>query len=150
MGDWMTVTVVGTIDPVDVGAACAFVEIGRNYDDWAGRFHCLRYTGPSLCGLGRWIPAGGGEINAVGNLSERNYGPDAVAETLTQLMAVAPSLSLKVHCGGPYEDTTCTATVTAVGGVATVGPPEVEKVGEGLERLAEGRLFGILLGGDPS
>lgn len=140
MGDWMTVTINGTIDPADAPAAIAFVEIGQ---DWS-RFHPLCFTGISLCGLGRWIPRDGGDINVVGNLSERNYGAEAVAETLGELVAVAPSLSVKVHCGGPYEDKKCTATVTCHEGVVTIGDPEVETVGEGLDELSAFRLGQIV------
>jgi len=140
MGDWMTVTIEGHIDPADVPAAQQFIETG---DDW-DRFHCLSYFGPSLAGLGRWIPDGGGDIRVVGNLSERNYGDEDVAETLTALVAVAPSLTLKVHCGGPYEDKTCTATVTAHCGVVELGPPEVESVGDGLDDLSLKRFASIL------
>jgi len=141
MGDWMTVTITGHIDPAEAEAAGAYIDICGDY----GKFHCLCYYGPSLCGLGQWIPAEGGQITAVGNLSERNYGTDDIAAVLTKLVELAPSLSLKVHCGGPYESKECTATVTAHEGKVTVGPPEVETVGEGLDMLAGfrmGQMFG--------
>jgi hypothetical protein len=144
MGDWKTVTIEGSIAPEDAAAARAFVDTGKNWD----RFHCLCFYGPSLAGLGQWVPAAGGRVHAVGNLSERGYNVDAVAETLRELVAVAPSLDLKVHCGGPYEDKTCTATVTVKGGEVTVGPPEVESVGDGLDLLAGFRLGQILGGGE--
>lgn len=149
MGDWMTVNIVGTIDPADVAAAREFVEIGGDIKEWGRRFHCLCYTGMSLCGLGRWIPEAGGEISVVGNLSERNYGVEDVASTLRDLVAVAPSLRLKVHCGGEYESTDCVATVTVEDQMVTVGEPEVAKVGEGLQETASDRLFQILAGGMP-
>ncbi len=145
MGDWMTVNIIGTIDAADAPAAVAFVETGQDWD----RFHCLSFAVPSLCGLGRWMPEGGGDINAVGNLSERNYDVSSVASTLRDLVAVAPSLRLKVHCGGEYESTDCVATVTVEDQVVTVGGPEVAKVGEGLQETASGRLFQILAGGMP-
>lgn len=143
MGDWMTVNVVGSIDPADADAARNFIDIGK---DW-GRFHCMAYTGTSLCGLGPWIPRDGGDINVVGNLSERNYGPDDVAEVLKELVELAPSLKLKVHCGGPYESTECTATVTAADGQVSIGQPEVETVGAGLQDLAAALLLAVMLGG---
>lgn len=104
---------------------------------------------PSLCGLGRWVPASGGDINAVGNLSERNYDVDSVASTLRDLAVVAPSLRLKVHCGGSYESTECVATVTVQDQVVTVGDPEVAEVGDGLREMATDRLFQVLAGGMP-
>lgn len=132
----MTVTIEGHIGPEDADAARAFIETG---EDW-GRFHCLCYYGPSLSGLGQWIPQGGGRIHAVGNLSERGYDTADIASTLVDLMAVAPSLELKVHCGGDYESTECVATVTAFGGVASVGVPEIAEVGVGLIAQGEERL----------
>ncbi|HCT78708.1 MAG TPA: hypothetical protein DGT23_19535 [Micromonosporaceae bacterium] len=144
MGDWMTVTITGNIDPADAPAARAFINIG---EDW-NKFHCLAYYGPSLCGLGPWMPPDGGQINAIGNLSERNYTTKHVADALRQLVAIAPSLTLKVHCGGPYESKQCTATVTAWRGNVTVGPPEVQTVGDRLETLATMRLSRIMFG-DP-
>jgi hypothetical protein len=150
MGNWRTVTIVGTIDPADVPAARDFVDIGR--DNW-DRFHCLCYTGPSLCGLGRWIPVAPPPdgsvvaIEAFGNLSERDYGVDDVAEVLGRLVNVAPSLTLKVHCGGEWESTTCSATVTVQDGVVSVGDPEVKAVGAGLHERGELRLLAILWGG---
>lgn len=127
MGDWMTVSIRGHIDSAEAEAAQAFVFIGRDWD----RFHCLCQFdnhGFRGAGLGMWIPAAGGDIKAYGNLSERGYGPHAVAETLEELAKVAPSLTLKVHCGGSYESTDCTATVTLKDGLAVVGDPELADI----------------------
>jgi hypothetical protein len=144
MGNWRTVEIVGHICAADAPAARAFVEIG---EDWSGgRFHCLCYTGPSLCGLDRWLPAQGGDIDAMGNLSERNYDVDDVAETLRKLVEIAPSLEVKVHCGGDWEDENCIATVTVHDGEVTIGAPEVEKVGTGMSERGAARMMALLLG----
>lgn len=140
MGNWCTVTVVGEIGPADAEAARAFIATGEDWD----RFHCLCFYGFSLGGLGQWIPAQGGAFTAVGNLSERNYGPDSVAETLQEMVVLAPSLKVKVHCGGDYESTTCVATVTAAGGEVTVGAPEVDEVGHGFAELGQRRFAEFL------
>lgn len=148
MGNWRTVTISGSIGQQDADAARAFVELGDDPANW-DTFHCLCWPGPSLCGLGRWIPPGGGEIRAVGNLAERDYSVEDVADALRQLLAAAPSLCVKVHCGGEYEDTTCIATVTAhADGQVTVGPPEVASVGDGLSDLSIARLGAALSGGE--
>lgn len=144
MGNWRTVTITGHINPDDTPAARAFVDIGKDY----GRFHCLAFTGMSLCGLGQWIPPHGGEITAFGNLSERDYGPEDVAATLAEMAKVAPSLRVKVHCGGDWESTTCVATVTLDEDGARVGPPEVPTVGEGIAERAAVRLRAALMGWD--
>ncbi len=143
MGNWRSVDIVGSISPQDAPAAAEFVNTGQDWD----LFHCLCYSGPSLCGLGPWIPPTGGQIRATGNLSERNYGPEDVAVTLEKLVAIAPSLELKVHCGGDWEDATCVATVTVHDGVVSIGPPEVAKVGEIISDRAMFRL-GQIVGGD--
>jgi hypothetical protein len=145
MGNWRTVTIIGTIDPAEAQAARDFIDVGPVEQGW-DRFHCLAYYGPSLCGLGQWIPEGGGQFQAVGNLSERNYGVDDVRDVLIDLVAVAPSLELKVHCGGEYESEDCIATVTVHNGDVRVGDPEVDKVGQGMSELVAQRVD-ILYGG---
>jgi len=120
MGNWRTVTIKGTCDVRDVPALKEELDPGKDYDN----FHCLSNTS-GLCGLGMWS---GKTIDASGNLAERDYSVESVAETLEGLAKVAPTLSVKVHCGGDYEDKTCVATVTLADGKATIGKPEVETV----------------------
>src|SRR4029079_4387743 len=104
MGNWMTVSMRGTLAAEDVAAASEFCTVK---DDWSN-FGPLSYTG-GLASLGRWV---GTEIHADGNLAERDYSTEAVAEMLREITAVAPSLALKVHCGGSYESEDCVATIT--------------------------------------
>jgi hypothetical protein len=121
MGNWMTVRIVGTCGPADVWSLRSACRINDDYSN----FHCLSISN-GLCSLGDWT---GENIDRVGNLAERDYDANSVAEQLEKLAAVAPSLAVKVHCGGQYEAETCAATVTLANGKATVGPAEVEKVG---------------------
>ena len=51
MGNWRTVEIEGSIAPVDLDVARAFVNTGEDWD----RFHPLCNYGPSLCGLGDWV-----------------------------------------------------------------------------------------------
>ncbi len=67
-------------------------------------------------------------IDASGNLAERDYSVESVAKTLEDLAKVVPSLAVKVHCGGDYEDKTCINTITLADGKATIGKPEVETI----------------------
>lgn len=143
MGNWRTVTIVGRIGSADAPAAVGFVELGPDPANWKA-FHCLCWPGPSLGGLGRWVPQLGGVIHAVGNLAERDYGVEDVAETLRRMVLIAPSLDVEVHCGGEYEDPTCVATVSVRDGQVTVGPPKVTRVGEGMESQGIVRLLEIL------
>lgn len=63
-------------------------------------------------------------------------------------MALAPSLSLTVHCGGDYEDIRCVATVTVAAGVVTVDEPECATVAGISEDLVRRRLI-VAMGGAP-
>lgn len=139
MGDWRTVNITGFIAPHDAAAAREWIFIQEymrddDYEKWdnSPRINCLCFYGYSVFGLGMWIPENGGPFSRTGNLSERDYGVEDVAETLRHLASIAPSLDMKIHCGGGWESTTCVATVTLHEGVVTVGPPEVQTVGDGL------------------
>ena len=123
MGNWRTVHITGTCAASEVAALRAAVRSDQR-NDWAN--HGPLCFGASLCGLSFW-PAE--TFDATGNLWERDYTPEDVAEHLRELLAVAPSLTMTVHCGGDYEDTVCIATVTCAGGVVAVGPPAVADVG---------------------
>lgn len=139
MGNWMTVSLSGSVAPEDLAALSEWVNIG---DDW-GKFHPLCNPGPSICGLGNWTRT---EINTSGNCAERNYDAESVAEALRDAIKVAPSLALKVHCGGDYESKDCVATVTVLNGEVSVGPAEVEKV-TGISEGEMGFRLGRMVGG---
>jgi len=66
----------------------------------------------------------------LGNCYERNYTPEMVADHLRKVLTVAPSLVVRVHCGAPYEDEECVATVIAGEGEAKVLGPMVGTVPE--------------------
>jgi hypothetical protein len=138
MGNWRTVNLRGTLATEDVAAVREFIAVPADYS----RFHCLSATN-GLAGLGQWATE---EIHADGNLAERDYGPEDVADTLREIVAFAPSLTLKVHCGNDYEDKTCVATVTVADGVVSVGDPERETVGSISEDAFAGRLFRAITG----
>lgn len=137
MGDWRTVHIVGTCKADEVPALSKACECG---DDDYDNFHCLSYNErrPSLCGLFKWPSE---KINAIGNLAERDFGIDDVSEQLKKLVVAAPSLDIKVHCGGSYEDKKVVSTVTAKDGVVTVGPPEQEVIAELSQEHILGRFM---------
>lgn len=139
MGNWMTVQIVGTVAAADLPALRRWV---RTEGDW-DRFHPLCYFGPSLCGLGDWTAE---TMDTVGNLAERDYSAQDVADALRQAVALAPSLNLKVHCGGDYESSDVVATVTAVDRVVTVGEPEKATLPEVDESVTRSRLAAALFG----
>jgi hypothetical protein len=136
VGNWRTVHIDGTCDEAQVAAlkkACAY---GDDYEN----FHCLSYhaTRPSLCGLFDWPKT---RIHSTGNLAERDFGVDDVVEQLQKLVAVAPSLRIKVHCGADWEEKHCIATVTVAGGQVTRGDPEIETLPEMDTSQMMGRMF---------
>ncbi len=121
MGNWRTVTIIGTCDAGDVPALRKALDPGRDHEN----FHCLVCGG--IAGLPNWA---GTDIVVTGNLAERNYDVGDVVQQLQELVAIAPSLALKVHCGGDYEDRTCIATITVAGGQVVEGRAEVETIEE--------------------
>lgn len=130
MGNWRTVNITGSIDEAEVPLLRERLgySIGTSSGDpgWE-HFGPLSFNrdSPSLCGLNNWVRP---VVFACGNLAERDYGVKAVAETLRELLAIAPSMRLKVHCGGDWESETCIATITVANGTVETGPPEVERV----------------------
>lgn len=139
MGNWRTVMISGSVAADEVPALLAAVRYTDK--DW-DNFGPLAYgQTPSLCGLHDWVRP---TVQAAGNLAERDYGPEDVAEHLRKLLAVAPSLRVKVHCGADWEKPECVATVTVSRGAVTVGPPEVETVHGVSESESTGRLMGYL------
>ena len=143
MGNWRTVNIIGTVDKKEVKAlrrACLY-EFEK--DDTID-YHPLCYTKESsLFGLHNWISE---KIMARGNLAERNYSVRDVADTLKELVRVAPSLTLKVHCGADWEEEECIATITVKKGRVTIGKPEVEFVKGLSDDEVSGRLYKTITG----
>ena len=120
MGNWRRAYIVGRCDEAEVPALLEEVRLAVDYSN----FHPLSCTrGP--CGLGEW-PAP--VMNVVGNLAERDYSVEDVAQKLQELAKLAPSLALQVHCGGDYESDRCIATITVWKGVAVQGPPVIQEL----------------------
>jgi hypothetical protein len=144
MGNWRTVIVEGTCAEHDVAPLREFLD-----GDWRGPKGDAALTsyGPltmstGLCALGKWPAA---TILASGNLAERDYTPEDVAEHLRRCAEVAPSLTVKVHCGGEWEADECVATVHLHDGVVHIGPPERTHVVGVSEDALRGRLLDALL-----
>lgn len=134
MGDWRTVNIVGSIGPAEVEPLRAHL---------AQHFGPLSPTG-HLFGLGDWPAA---EIDAAGNLAERDYSPHDVYDALWPLRIIAPSMRLTVHVGGDWESTECVATITMDGDGVFDGPPEVATVRPVDVATAMGRMLAALTRG---
>jgi len=141
MGNWRTVWIVGTVSPDEVNPLRdkCFFDVGFGGH---GEYHCLSFTIPcSCCGIDDWVAK---KMNRVGNLAERDYAVEDVAKKLEELVKVAPSLDIKVHCGGDFEDKKCVATIIVKDGKVTTVKPEVEILPEQSVDDMKGRLFGLM------
>lgn len=96
---------------------------------------------PSLGGINDW-PAP--EVNRAGNLAERDYDPDDVAAQLRELLAVAGTMLLTVHCGGDWESLDCVATIRVGEGLVAIGKPAVERIRPMSEEQADLNVIGAL------
>lgn len=142
MGNWRTVNMTGTVNADDVPALRARLTYGDGAWDNFGPLSFDPRT-PGLCGLGDWVRP---QVAAAGNLAERDCDVADVATVLAELAGLAPSLRLKVHCGGDWESTVCVATITVAGGGVAVGPAEVESVAPVAEDVVTARFAGYLTG----
>jgi hypothetical protein len=145
MGDWRTVNVVGTMSEQD--AAVLRKHLGYSWDrhDPAmEHFGPLSFNRehPGLAGLGDW-PAP--QMNRCGNLAERDYSVDDVAMCLRELVRIAPTMLLKVHCGGEYESQECVATISVGEGLVVIGAPEVATVSPAPEEQVRENLLRNLM-----
>jgi hypothetical protein len=146
MGNWRTVNIVGTMS----AEHAARLREALDHGDYTlmGKMPpgvgCLAFSSvhPGLCGLGAW-PAE--TMNRCGNLHERGYSVEDVAAALRVLVEFAPSMLLKVHCGGEYESETCVATISVGEGLVVVGKPERETVDTPSDDQMLGNLYRNLM-----
>ena len=130
MGNWRTVNITGTIArQSEVDALRKHLDYGNpGYENGDySHFGPLSFNTarPGLTGLGCWPAL---RIARRGNLAERDYSVKDVAETLRELVLIAPTMLLKVHCGGDYESDECVATISVGEGLVAIGKPEVETI----------------------
>lgn len=133
MGNWRTVNITGTMSERNA-------TVLREYLGYPGYWHRDRHDHPAwqhfgplsfcrdqpfLAGIGDWpAPA----VNRAGNLAERDYDVEDVAATLRELLPLAGTMLLKVHCGGDWESLECVATISVGEGLVAIGKPEVERL----------------------
>lgn len=152
MGNWRTVNMTGTMTEQDAAALREYLGYrsyrsgDRTTDPAFQRFGPLSFCRdqPSICGVNAWPAAA---VMRSGNLAERDYDVEDIAAHLRELVIVAPSMLLAVHCGGEYESLDCVATIRVGEGMVAVGKPEVEKLAEIGEDQQLGNLFRALTGG---
>ncbi len=138
MGNWTTVNIVGTCPANEVSKLSEYVNRYNSSDDW-DNFHCLSATN-GLCGLGDW-PAT--EIDAAGNLAERDYSTGSVAEQLEIIGNLCPNADIKVHVGGDYETLDVINTVHLKAGIVEIKEPEIPTLKELDQETIKRRLMKI-------
>jgi len=151
VGNWRTCNVVGTMSEDDAAKLRELLDYGdimseRAGEAWSRPYSCLLYSShsPGLCGLGAWPAA---TMNACGNLAERDFSVGDVAEGLRALADRAPSMLLKVHCGGDWESDKCVATISVGEGLVRVGKPEQATVAGPSEEQMMGNFLANLMRG---
>lgn len=149
MGNWRTCNLTGTMTETDAATLRDLLDYGDIMSDkasesWGKPWSCLLYSShtPGLCGLGAWPQP---VVNACGNLAERDYSVADVHKALEALVIHAPSMLLKVHCGGDWESDECVATVSVGEGLVRTGKPEVEKIAGPSEAQMMGNLMTNLM-----
>lgn len=131
MGNWRSVNIAGTMSAEHAAVLLDLLDERPNYErGWDQPYACLTFSRdcPSLCGLNEW-PAE--HMDRCGNLAERDYRVEDVTKALEALVLAAPSMLLKVHCGGDWESETCVATISVGEGLVVTGKPEVATLGWG-------------------
>lgn len=149
MGNWRSVQVEGRVNASEATEMVQRLTVDlmkiplEEYED--ARYDTLfpltfNAVKPSLCGLTQWVYPDG-RIAGIGNLAERDYGLDDVRQALTMLAKEFPTLDMKLHAGGDWEDKKCVATFTVKDRTVTQGEPEIEEVGEVSEADMMNRLM---------
>jgi hypothetical protein len=137
MGNWRRVLIDGTCAPADVLKLRTMVGGDNGTEPLCG-------DASSLCGLPNWAAS---RIHAVGNCSERDFGLQDIANHLVNLRDAAPSLDIKVHCGGDYESDECVATVVVNAEGVRCLAPEISTIPPLTSDMLQGRMSSLLLRG---
>lgn len=130
MGNWRTIHIEGTMSAEDAAKLRELLDdVWRSDAENVDQITCLSFDSkhPGLCGLGAWPSE---RMSRTGNLYERDYTVQDVADALTELVKVAPSMLLQVHCGDEYESEECVASVAVDEGVVAILEPAIAKIPE--------------------
>ena len=136
MGNWRRVKIEGFCDASEVRDLAKALDPGKDFEN----FHCLCHTG-ALCGLPNWASE---MIIAVGNLAERDYDQQDVADALNELVVLCPSLDVRVHVGEENESKDCVATVTAKNGEVVIEDAQLFQIPDLNPQTVGNNLFSHL------
>ena len=132
MGDWRRVQIVGSCGVGDVPLLKSLLTCNSDFSN----FHCLIDT-KGISGLPNWANE---NISAVGNLGERGYDEEDVAEQLEVLVDSCPTLDVRIHVGGENESNRCVATVSVCENGCVVGEPAITDIPEIDQSQLRGRM----------
>jgi len=132
MGNWTRVRIEGYCIESEVPSLRRHLEAIFMDPSW-GPLH-----NGGLAGLPNW---GLAVIDVVGNLGERGFDSEDVADALRTIGVIAPSLFVRVHMGGDYESAECVATVELCDGKTTIGEPKIKEIPDITEEQMEAALF---------
>ena len=139
MGNWRRANVIGTVDDGEVGALRKALTFDPKTYEGFGPL-----SNGGIAGLPMWATP---TFNVVGNLGERGYDEESIAEHLETLAEAAPSLRCVVHLGGDYETDDCVKTITIADGKTQITEPQVDVLGAIPEAQMQGHLMAMLSGG---
>lgn len=147
MGNWRTVNVIGNVSEEEAIPMRQILASKNNWDENIDYnslppIDCFKFV-DSLCGLDEWVKPNG-NINAIGNLAERDYDNDDIEKALKYLAEKFPSLELTLHSGSDYEDLTCSATFIVKDGKVIKEKPQIEKLQEINQDMMFGRMMRML------
>ena len=147
MGNWRTVDLRGHMDAAeacDMIAELTYSVFRDHYSKWDTDVACL-LMGNSLCGLNQWAGRDG-DIDAVGNLAERDFDNDDIEKALVYLAKKYPSLDLTLHSGSDWESLECSATFVVTNGEVKRLAPQVGTIREISADYMQGNLMRMLYG----
>jgi hypothetical protein len=144
MGNWRTVNIIGSVnkdEAIEMRKILSENVFDNDDFDWSkpDPVACVRFV-KSLAGLNEWVKESG-DINTIGNLSERDYDNDDIYAALVFLAEKFSSLKLTLHSGSDWEDLTCSATFEVKNGAVKKFSPKIERLQEISSDMMIGRMF---------
>ena len=133
MGDWRIIQITGTcaqrhIKILDSRIRCPdSAHTPRDSERWNDFVEgplSMHPKGNHLPGS-RYVDWVRKTIDYCGLCFERNYTLDDIEHFLWKLAGIAPSLCLKVHCGGDFQNPECIATFHLIDGHVSRLKPEI-------------------------
>jgi hypothetical protein len=148
MGDWRSVNIKGKVtDKEKVKEIRDYLKYNsKTYGSKAEKdgIYYLQF-GEGLCGLNEWIDYDG-NIDALGNVFERDCENSDLLKELTILAEKYPCIDLVLHSGDNYESLICTASFVVKDGIVKQEPPMIDELEKMSNDKMQANLYKALLG----